>query len=62
MSLDLVPYGIGRLLVGKLQFDSPEARSGGRAKPFEQRTIGKQLSEVGSKTGHRPLFWWGDDG
>jgi len=60
--LNLPSHGVGRLLVGKLQFDSPEAGSGRRAKPFEQRTVGKQISEVGGKTGHRPLFWGGDNG
>jgi hypothetical protein len=45
-------YRSGRDIVGKLQFDRAESRSGGRAEALDQQALGEQMSEIGGKAGH----------
>jgi len=56
MAVDFAPHGNGRLAERKRKFDGAEPAGGRSPETIEQRTFSKQVSEVGGKTAHRPLF------
>src|SRR5262249_55480440 len=52
VTLELGFDGRRRMIIWELQFDRLEARGGGSAETFEQRTFGEEVHEIGGEAGH----------
>ena len=53
VAIELGPHGGGRVVIGQLQLDRPEAGRGRRRETLDQRAFGEKIGQVGGEARHR---------